>query len=122
MHKPAKILSALALAGVVSAGGSAFTASNTLNGDNIAGYGSDTVSGANTSGIDHTLSTDGTKIESTELTFTALLPSGATVKAGFDGDLVSCTVDADDRHNAACDYGDADPDTEDATDFQVAVS
>jgi hypothetical protein len=53
---------ALAVAGLVAAGSSALTASNTVNGDNYAGYGSVSVTAAITEGIEHTLSADGTTV------------------------------------------------------------
>jgi hypothetical protein len=134
MRKNFKLLGAVAVAGVVATTGSAFTASNTLGGENIAGYGTDVVTGASTSAIEHTLSTDGTTITDTALTFTADLSTGSSVVAGFGGTLVSCTITegadgadalpntADDLPDtAACAYG-TPFDTATATSFEVAVS
>jgi hypothetical protein len=127
MRKSTKVLGALAVAGVAALSGSAFTAANTLNGDNYAGYGTAKVSGATTSAIEHTLSGDGATIVSTKLTFATDLTTGHQVKAGFGtAALVSCdvtlvsdaTVGPD---TAVCTYTTA-PSTSTATDFNVAVS
>lgn len=91
--KNIKIFGALTVAGVVAMTGSAFTASNTLDGENLAGFGSDQVSGAATSAIEHTLIADGTEVSASTLTFTTDLPAGAQVVAGFGvGALQSCDV------------------------------
>lgn len=120
-----KILLGLAAAGLVAASGSAFTASNTLSGDNVAGYGSSTVTGATVETIEHTLSADGTTITSTALTFTTDLNSGHQVKAQFGtASLESCTVTvavSPAKDTATCTYTTA-PTTSSATDFKVAVS
>lgn len=119
MHKRT-ILAAVAVAGIAAAGGSAFTASNTVD-DSVAGYGTSTVSGATVSAVAHTMSADGTTITSTLLTFDAA-QTGRTVKAGFGtADLEACTVDATEGLTATCTY--ATPyDTASATAFNVAVS
>jgi hypothetical protein len=120
-----RILGALAVAGLVAAGSSAFTASNTVNGDNYAGYGSASVTGAVTEGIEHTLSADGTKVNSTLLTFTTDLTTGHAVKAGFGTtDLEGCTVTLNvspTKDTATCTYATGYT-TSTATDFMVAVS
>ena len=125
MRSNKKIFAAVAAAGLAAAGGSAFTASNTVAGDNYAGYGSATVTGAITEGIEHTLSADGTTINSTLLTFTTDLTAGHNVKAGFGtAALESCTVTLNvspAKDTATCTYATA-PTTATATAFNVAVS
>lgn len=125
MRSNTKIFIAVAAAGCIAASGSAFTASNTVAGDNYAGYGSATVTGAITEGIEHTLSADGTTIASTLLTFTTDLTAGHDVKAGFGTDsLDSCTVTLNispANDTATCTYA-TSPNTATATDFKVAVS
>ncbi len=122
MRKSMKILGGLAVAGLVVAGGTASTASNTLGGNNVAGYGSSTVSGATTTGIEHTLGADGSKIESTLLTFSTDLTADHAVKAGFGSTaLESCTVDAT-ANTANCSYASPYYTTADATSFKVTVS
>lgn len=125
MGKNFKLLGAVAVAGVVAASGSAFTASNTVGGDNYAGYGSATVTGAITEGIEHTLSADGTTVNSTLLTFTTDLTAGHAVKAAFgSANLQSCTVTLNvspAKDTATCTYSPTFA-TSTATDFKVAVS
>lgn len=118
MHKR-KIFAAVAVAGVIAAGGSAFTASNTVV-SSVAGYGTNTVTGATSTAITHTLSGDGTDITSSTITFSAS-QSGRTVKAGFGtATLESCTV-AVDGLSATCTYA-TGYDTATSTAFNVAVS
>jgi hypothetical protein len=120
-----KTLVAFAAAGLVAAGGSAFTKSNTISGDNVAGYGSSTVTGAIVEAVEHTLSADGSTIVSTALTFTTDLNAGHQVKAQFGtANLQSCTVTvavSPTKDTATCTYSTA-PTTSAATDFKVAVS
>ena len=73
MRNSIKFLGALAVAGLVAAGGSAFTASNTVD-PSVAGYGTSTVSGAIVSSVHHTLAADGVTIVSTKLLFTTRAP------------------------------------------------
>lgn len=116
-----KIFLSLAAAGLVAAGGSAFTASNTVDGDNYAGYGSAAVSGATSTGIEHTLSADGTTIVSTLVTFGTDLLVGHDVRAGFGSTaLENCTEDVV-ANTATCSY-DGGHETATATSFKVAVS
>jgi hypothetical protein len=68
--------------GAAVAGGSAFTASNTVPAS-VAGYGSATVSGATATNIGYTLSPDGTTITDVAITFSGD-QSAQTVAAGFD--------------------------------------
>ena len=120
-----KFLGALAVAGVVGVSGSAFTASNTLNGDNYAGYGTSTVTGATTTVIEHTLSADGSTIKSTSLTFSTDLNTGHNVQAGFGTTaLENCSVTvnaAPTLDTAVCTYS-TSYNTASATSFNVAVS
>lgn len=129
-----KLIGAGAVAGLVATGGSAYTASNTVNGENLAGYGDAVVAGASTSAIEHTLSAAGTTITSTSLTFTTDLPAGAEATAGFDGTLWTCDISEgavgadtaegtsdDGVDTAVCTYTTAFS-SESATSFQVAVS
>jgi hypothetical protein len=89
--KTSKIVAALAVAGVVAAGGSAFTASNTIP-DSVAGYGTSNITGATATSLDYTLSADGTTIAAADLVFSGD-QTGRTVKAGFGSDaLTACTA------------------------------
>lgn len=119
------VLAGVAVTALALSSGGALTASNTLDGDNVAGYGSSTVTGATVEAIEHTLSSDGTTITSTQLTFTTDLGSGHQVKAGFGAaSLQSCTVTvntAPTKDTATCTYSTA-PSTSTATQFNVAVS
>lgn len=75
MRKSQKLVGAAALAGLIVAGGSAFTASNTLPGNDTGqvGYGSTTVTGITVSNIAYTPdTTDGSKLASVVLTSTDL--------------------------------------------------
>lgn len=125
MTKHLRLLGAVAVAGLVGATSTAFTAGNTVGGDNYAGYGSATVAGATTTGIEHTLGTDGTTIVSTVLTFSTDLTAGHQVAAGFGTtSLTSCTVALNvspAADTASCTYG-TPYSTATATDFKVAVS
>jgi hypothetical protein len=89
----------LASAGAVvalglSAGG-AFTASNTMTaGDQTAGFGTVTVSGATVDTIDYKQNAEGTQIESATVVFTGD-QTGKTVKVGFGAVAdKSCTLAA----------------------------
>lgn len=98
MRKATKIIVGVAFAGLVAAGGSAFTASNTLPTGGVAGYGQSVVTGATVTGItDNPLSTDHSKLSSvtfstttnvTANTVSMTLKNGATVV----GSPYSCTV------------------------------
>jgi hypothetical protein len=125
MRKSSKLLVATAAAALVATGGTAFTASNTVGGDNYAGYGTATVTGATTTGIEHTLSTDGSKIEKTLLTFSTVLTTGHQVKAGFGTTaLENCvvTINATADDTALCTYAAPGYATSSADAFNVAVN
>lgn len=120
MRKNIKLVGAVAVAGVVAATGSAFTAGNTVA-NSVAGYGTSTVSGAVVSATEHTLSADGLKIVSTALTFSTA-QTGQTVKAGFGTTaLENCVVNTTTATQATCTYA-AGYDTAAAAAFNVAVS
>lgn len=113
------LFAAVVLAGVAAAGGTAFTASNTVA-NSVAGYGTSTVSGATVTNVSHTLSADGSKIESSTVTF-EVAQTGRTVKAAFGTSaLEACTLAAD-ALSATCTYATA-YDTATASAFNVAVS
>jgi hypothetical protein len=113
MHKSTRFLGALAVAGIVVAGGTAFTASNTVPAS-VAGYGTSTISGATATALSYTLSADGTTITGAALTFTGD-QTLRTVQAGFGTDaLTDCTVGTYDS------VGDATPVT--CTDFTQATA
>lgn len=117
-----KITLTLAAAGLIAIGGaSAFTASNTVGGDNYAGYGSATVTGASSTGIEHTLSADGTTITSTLVTFSTDLLAGHNVKSGFGSTALEDCVEDVAADTATCTYA-TGYNTATATDFRVAVS
>ena len=121
MKTTMRILGALAVAGLVATGGSAFTASNTVGGDNYAGYGSATVTGATSTGIEHTLSSDGTTISSTLITFSTDLVAGHNVTAGFGSTALENCVEDVTANTATCTYATGYT-TSAATSFNVAVS
>jgi len=117
MRISTKLIGAVAVAGVLAAGGAALTDSNTVA-DSVAGYGSAVVTGATASAIVHTLSADGLGIVSTQITF-SVTQAGRTVVAGFGAtDLESCVVVTT---TATCTYGTPYV-TATATEFHVAVS
>lgn len=116
-----RLFAATAVAGLVAAGGSAVTESNTIA-NSVAGYGTSTVSGATATSVVHTLSADGTTIRSTLITFSASVQN-RTVKAAFgSADLESCTVGASPFTTATCTYASPYYDTATAQAFNVAVS
>lgn len=113
------VVTALAVAGIAAAGGTALTDSNTVA-DSVAGYGTSTVSGATVTDVTHSLSADGSEITASALTF-ATAQTGRTVKAGFgSSSLESCSL-APDALSATCTYA-VGYDTANADAFNVAVS
>ena len=71
MRNPTKLAGALALAGVLAAGGSAFTAGNTLPAESVVkGYGSQTISGVTASSISYNTNTSGDTVTSVGLVLT----------------------------------------------------
>ena len=77
----------LVLVAIAIGVGSAFTAANTIdaNAGNTLGYGTQTVTGANVTSMDYTLSADGTKV--TDVTFIADgdLTAGVPQEVGYVG-------------------------------------
>lgn len=92
-HRIRNAAAGIAVIGAVAAGGTAFTAANTVPAS-VAGYGTSTVSGATATALNYTLSADGKQITDAALKFTGN-QTGRTVKAGFGTDaLTGCTVGA----------------------------
>jgi hypothetical protein len=78
-----RVIAAVAVICALAAGGAAFTYSNQLPATNTAGYGNISVSGADMSDIQNTLSTDGQYITEVTLTFASAIPSNANVEVGW---------------------------------------
>jgi hypothetical protein len=127
-RKTKKIIAAVAVIGALAAGGAAFTASNTLPGTDVAGYGSVTVSGATVSSIHNNLDTGG-NITSVDLVFSASQANN-TVQAGFadESALDACTdtnSGTDTHWNCPITHGTGTSGVEPisgATSFHVAVA
>ncbi|HXW35618.1 MAG TPA: hypothetical protein VEJ87_13650 [Acidimicrobiales bacterium] len=78
-----EVVAVVAIAGLLLAGASAFTAANTFtNSNTTVGYGSENVTGATVSAIDYTLSADGTTITAVTLV-TVGDTSGSAAAVGF---------------------------------------
>jgi hypothetical protein len=91
--KTRRIIMAVAVIGVLAAGGAAFTASNINSTTDVAGYNSVSVTGATISDQQNILSSDGTEIVSVLLTFPSS-EAANTVTAGFGDNaagLGACT-------------------------------
>ena len=118
-----RMLVAVAVAGVVAAGGgSAFTASNTIP-NTVAGYGTSTISGATANSIVYGFSSDSTQITSATIVFAGNL-AGKNVKAGFGtGASTVCTVAAHDSgaNTTTATCSGFTQDTATAAAFNVAV-
>jgi hypothetical protein len=91
MRTSIKFLGALAVAGLVAAGGSAFTASNTVAAGQVVGYGSTTITGATVSSMHYTLNDTGTNVNSVTLVLAGdmmAIPAGhavaSAVSIGFN--------------------------------------
>jgi hypothetical protein len=79
-----KLLGAAALVGVVAAGGSAFTASNSLPAaDAVKGYGSQTISGVTASTVNYNTNTAGDTITSIDLVLVGDT-TAKTIKIAFN--------------------------------------
>jgi hypothetical protein len=78
-----RIIAAVAVICALAAGGAAFTYQNTLPTNNVAGYNHMSVSGADISAINNTLSSDGTEITAVSMTFSTAVPAGSTVEIGW---------------------------------------
>lgn len=82
MHKKSKLLAAVAAAGLVAVGGSAFTAANTGVDDAFVGYDSAQISGVTVSNVEYVVdSTDASKLSS--IVFT----EAEDVSAGYEAIL-----------------------------------
>ena len=102
MRKSTKFLTALAVGGLALAGGSAFTASNTMPAGSVAGYGQTVATGATITKISDTLlPSDNSKLDSvtftssTDVTGKAVsmtLKNGTTVVGNYNG--TACTLGA----------------------------
>lgn len=91
-----KILGAVAVAGLVSTAGSAFTGSGLsretgfTENDSVGGTATQTVTGAELSGVTYNLSsTDGNKIESVDITLVSALNTGQTATVVVTRDSVA---------------------------------
>ena len=94
MHTSIKFLGALAVAGLIAAGGSAYTNSNTMAASQVVGYGSTTISGAVVSSMTYHLNTAGDNVDSVTLVL-AGDTSASGVSIGFNGaQTTSCGVGA----------------------------
>ncbi len=132
MQSISRIALGLGAAAVVAAGGSAFTEANNLTvGDNVVGYGTDTVTGAVSTQIKHTLSADGLYVASSVLTFAPDANTTPTVAAGFGltGNLTNCVISAPTLrviltapYTATCTYGATSYLAATTATFRVAVS
>lgn len=121
MNTAMRVGIALGGAAVVIAGGSAFTASNTVP-NSEAGYGTSTVSGENPTNITHTLNATGDKIMTTVLTFADSQEDNTVAAAFGSANLTTCTTETGTEYKVAtCDW-DTGVTTSTATAFNVAVS
>jgi hypothetical protein len=123
MRNTRKIVASLVAVGALAAGGTAFTASNTIP-DKVVGYGTADISGATATALTFDVSADGATITGADLVFTGDL-TGRVVKAGFNTDaLVACTVGTYDGTTStpvACD-GPYNAATASQTSFAVSVT
>lgn len=81
--KRMRIFAAVAVICALAAGGAAFTYSNTMPSDTVAGYGNIAVSGADLSSLSNTLSTDGQTITAVTMDFSTDIDPAATVEIGW---------------------------------------
>jgi hypothetical protein len=82
-----RIVAAVAVVGALAAGGAAFTYSNTMPSDTVAGYSNIKVSGADVVGIHNTLSTDGQTINQVHMDFSPAIDPAATVEIGWSSSV-----------------------------------
>lgn len=121
-NKPRSILVALVVIGVLVAGGSAFTASNTIP-NTTMGFGTSHITGATATALTYTRSADGTTITAATIVFTGDLTAN-TVEAGFNTNaLDTCATGtfAAGSTTVVCTMSTPEP-TAGATTFNVAVS
>jgi hypothetical protein len=124
MRNTKKIVASLVAVGALAAGGTAFTASNTLP-DKVVGYGTADISGATASALTFDVSADGATITGADLVFDGD-QTGRVVKAAFNSaDLVACTVgtynSGTTKTPVACD-GPYNVATDGQTSFAVSVT
>jgi hypothetical protein len=84
MRKSSKLIGAIGIAGVVAAGGAAFTNSNTQAASQVVGYGSTTISGATVNSMAYNLNAPGDNVNSVTLVL-AGDTTGSAVSIGFNG-------------------------------------
>jgi hypothetical protein len=123
-----RIIAAVAVICALAAGGAAFTYTNTLPTDNVAGYNHMSVSGAKITSISNTLSGDGQQIASVTMAFSNTVPAGSTVAIGW-GDTPGTAPTALDSTGCVLTGGGTgatctglSQDVETANEFAVAVS
>jgi hypothetical protein len=81
--KRMRLFAAVAVICALAAGGAAFTFTNVLPSDTVAGYNNIAVSGATITAINNTLSTDGQTITGVSMTFSPAIDPDATVEIGW---------------------------------------
>jgi hypothetical protein len=125
--KRMRIFAAFAVICALAAGGAAFTYSNNLPSDSVAGYGNIAVSGATLTGLSNTLSTDGQTITAVTMNFSPDIDPAATVEIGWGATAgtapttlssTGCVV-ANDGSSATC--SGLTQNTASANEFAVAV-
>lgn len=100
MRKSTKLFGAVAVAGIVAAGGAAFTAANTMPAGGVSGYGQTVSTGATVTAVTDTLlPADNSKLASVAFTSSTDLTGKAvsmTLKSGTTvvGNPYSCTFTA----------------------------
>jgi hypothetical protein len=107
MSRKTKLFAGAVLVAAVAAGGSAFTASNTVP-DATVGYGTNTVSGATVNSIAYNTNAAGDNVDSVSLVL-AGDTTGSAVSIGFNGaSTTSCgtgTYDSTTATSYTCDNG-----------------
>jgi hypothetical protein len=90
--KTKKIILAVAVIGVVAAGGAAFTAANVVP-DSVAGYDTTTITGATATAVNYTLDGTGENITDVAVTFSTDI-TGKHVRTSFNGGTLTadCTI------------------------------
>jgi hypothetical protein len=84
MRRSTKLIGAAAVAGLVVAGSSAFTAGNTQAANQVVGYGSTTISGATVNSMVYNLNAAGDNVNSMTLVLDGDT-TGSNVSIGFNG-------------------------------------
>jgi len=115
MHKSIKFLGMLAVAGLIAAGGSAYTASNTgaAGMAHVGGYSSATVTGAAVSDIAYTYSADRATVNKVTFTLSADLAGGNQIAEAQLGDSTStwqpCVYTAASETTIVCTWSPGSP-------------